>query len=288
MARGAWEDFKASVKNAGKKIKDAFGKKAEEDTIEALKEEEEKEEDMQRRAAEAEEAEMMARGAWDDFKASVKKAGKKVKDAFGIRMEEDSVEEQRDEEEEEEEREEEEEDSDMSARGAWEDFKASVRKAGQKIKDAFGKKEEGDMLSGEELEDLRARLSGAQVLLRELMKKREMKRAESERKRKEEREQAKRVEAEAAKALQVRGSWDDFKQELRKMRFKLKERLGKRSNSDALLSFRRDLEDLRAIQSALAALKKDAIEAGLENDPDIINLIKETEALAHQLEVQEG
>jgi len=30
----------------------------------------------------------------------------------------------------------------LDARGAWEDFKASVKKAGQKVKNAFGKKEE--------------------------------------------------------------------------------------------------------------------------------------------------
>ena len=34
------------------------------------------------------------------------------------------------------------EDHDISARGVWDDFKASVKNAGQKVKNAFGKKQE--------------------------------------------------------------------------------------------------------------------------------------------------
>lgn len=46
--------------------------------------------------ATAEMEEMMeARGAWDDFKASLKKAGQKVKNAFGKKDEEEGVEEKR-------------------------------------------------------------------------------------------------------------------------------------------------------------------------------------------------
>merc|ERR1712228_99630 len=31
----------------------------------------------------------------------------------------------------------------LAARGAWDDFKASLKKAGQKVKNAFGKRDEG-------------------------------------------------------------------------------------------------------------------------------------------------
>jgi len=104
--RGAWDDFKASMKKAGQKVKNAFGKRVEE-------EKEEKEEE-----------EVTLRGAWDDFKASMKKAGQKVKNAFGKRVSEN----------------EEKKEEEVTLRGAWDDFKQSVSNAGTKIKNAFGKK----------------------------------------------------------------------------------------------------------------------------------------------------
>jgi len=65
----------------------------EEQVEEEIKEVEEKKEE--------EEHLLAVRGAWDDFKASVKKAGKKIKNAFGRRDEEEEVEEAEKEEEEE-------------------------------------------------------------------------------------------------------------------------------------------------------------------------------------------
>merc|ERR1712142_511286 len=65
----------------------------EEQVEEEIKVEEKKEE---------EEHVLAVRGAWDDFKASVKKAGKKIKNAFGRRDEEEEIEEEEKEEEEEE------------------------------------------------------------------------------------------------------------------------------------------------------------------------------------------
>ena len=67
---------------------------------------------------------MGERGAWDDFKASMKKAGQKVKNAFGKRVSEN----------------EEKKEEEVTLRGAWDDFKQSVSNAGTKIKNAFGKK----------------------------------------------------------------------------------------------------------------------------------------------------
>jgi len=65
----------------------------EEQVEEEIKEVEEKKEE--------EEHLLAVRGAWDDFKASVKKAGKKIKNAFGRRDEEEEIEEVEKEEEEE-------------------------------------------------------------------------------------------------------------------------------------------------------------------------------------------
>merc|ERR1712198_262600 len=42
----------------------------------------------------------------------------------------------------------------ISARGAWADFKASLKKAGQKVKNAFGKKEAARQFGGPSHEDL--------------------------------------------------------------------------------------------------------------------------------------
>jgi len=85
----------------------------------------------QKRKADEEEAQgmehmMEARGAWDDFKASVKKAGQKVKNAFGKKNEE------------------EERQFGLSSFKSygWDDFKESLKKASQKVKNAFGKKNE--------------------------------------------------------------------------------------------------------------------------------------------------
>jgi len=73
-------------------------RKLEEQVEEEIKEVAEKKE---------EEVHLLAvRGAWDDFKASVKKAGKKIKNAFGRREEEEEKEEKEIEEKEEEEEEE--------------------------------------------------------------------------------------------------------------------------------------------------------------------------------------
>merc|ERR1739838_1292235 len=70
--RGAWDDFKASMKKAGQKVKNTFGKRvseAEEEEEEEKKEEkEEMEKKEEKEEEEKKEEEVTSRGAWDDFK----------------------------------------------------------------------------------------------------------------------------------------------------------------------------------------------------------------------------
>lgn len=259
--RGAWEDFKASVKKAGKKVKDAFGKRnGAGEEMEARDEEEDKEEAGDDEMTERE-AEMAARGAWEDFKASLKKAGQKIKNAFGKKEEEKREEEVVKKEDKDEEK--------------------------KELKEADAEEANGESMEKkrEEMREFQDRIRRAHYLIKEAQYKREMEREEEEKRRLEEKRMEE--EEEERKAMEARGSWDDFKQKLRTMKLKLKERLGRRGSAN-LRAIRRKLSDLEAIQSALAALKQDAIEAGLQNDPEIIKLIEETEALAHEVERKEG
>ena len=107
-------------------------------------------------------------------------------------------------------------------------------------------------------------------MIEEAQYKREIKREEEEKRRQEEmrRQEEEEEEEEVRRAMEARGSWDDFKQKLRTLKLKLKEKMGKRSSGN-LGAIRRKLSDLQAIQSALANLKQDAIEAGIQNDPEI-------------------
>lgn len=230
------------------------------------------------------------RGAWEDFKNSVRKAGQKIKSAFGKRQDQGrQFEEKMDLEAVKRDREQGEE-LIQHSREDVENKEVDMKKEDTAKKSVDSQIIEDNGIAQDDAAtfmrsiskapkedtELKKRFENVILKMSKALKKKEM----ANRKREEEDERE-------ALRVSTRGKWDDFKEELKKMKFKMKEKMGKRSNLN-LETIKRDLSDLQAIQNALAQLKQDAIDQGMENEPDILQLIEETEELAHQLESKHG